>query len=281
LPYKNIFRISKRGIMFSSPKAKKSIESKEETVIIPVGLLLDLNHQRSGGAFLKLASQPGKLLPDAPKLDVATLTKLMPQILQADAKFKSGNIGEAEFRKEVCAILKLQLSDLEFDTAWNAMLGATDKLHFALCKLHVNLANLKIILVSETNPIHTRQIFQDWEAPADGNRDTNPLSLMGQILYVSYNSANYKKSQSGLDLYKDVLAGEKINPNQAHIVLKVESDTPYVDVKKRDESKAQLLKNWAEEVGLKVIPIKSQEDVVEVVSNALKAPAPAVSAPAP
>ncbi|HEX4045131.1 MAG TPA: hypothetical protein VHZ76_05640, partial [Gammaproteobacteria bacterium] len=110
--------------MFGQQNANAVVVSQnKETIILPLGLLVDLNHMATGVEFIKLAALPGKLQPGA-RLSPAEIKQALPAILALDAKLMSGSITPIEFRLAVLDILKLtNVSDVEFDKAWNAMLG--------------------------------------------------------------------------------------------------------------------------------------------------------------
>ncbi|GEM_PF-5137291 len=64
-----------RDLMFSS---STHTIVQHQTIIIPLGLLQELNHNATGGPFIKLAQELGRL-PEGEKLGPAQLNLLMPQ----------------------------------------------------------------------------------------------------------------------------------------------------------------------------------------------------------
>lgn len=243
--------------------------SQRDTVIIPLGLLQELNHDATGAAFIKLAQQPGRL-PTGEKLDPTQLGKVMPQILAADAKIRAGKCDAKEFRKEILAILKLQASDEEFDTAWNAMQGDVSKLSRQLQTIKKQNENMDIILISKTNPIHVKNVYNVMqpEQKVDDAKESNPLTLLGIPLHVSYQSPGYKTTTSDVALYNE--AAQHVDTKHTIIILQCSSNSPYPPVKKRDEEIANGIKQWAESQGMRVIDRKPQENIADAIARDIR-----------
>lgn len=97
--------------------------ARKHNLIIPLGLLHNLNHMLSGMAFIQLSKTADKT-KTGQILDPDKINKLMLKILQCDEKFKAGTIDAKTFREEILTLLDFnpkKVSDEEFDKAWNAM----------------------------------------------------------------------------------------------------------------------------------------------------------------
>lgn len=248
------------------PNEAKKIDTKNETLIISLGLLHELNHLLTGAAFIRLAQIPGRLDAGA-QLDPAQLNKVMSQILAIDAKFQAGKCDIKQFRTEVLAILKLKASDEEFDSAWIAMQGDVTQLKLSLEE--IKKENSNIVLISKTNPIHIKHIYQSMqpELKLEAKNASNPLSLLGLPLHVSYQSPEYQETSSEYALYNEVLKSQNLDAKQVTIILQCESDSPYPLVKKRDEEHAKQKKLWAESQGMHVIDRKPKEKIADAIAR--------------
>jgi hypothetical protein len=240
--------------------------SNKATLIISLGLLQTLNHNATGAAFIRWGTQPGKLLPGA-TLDIVKLNEVMPQILAVDVKFKTGECGVAEFRKAILDILQLQaITDDEFDAAWNAMQGNTTRLAAQLNRIKDSNKNANIILVSKTNPIHIKNIYQSAHPGLvfDDAQLNNPLTLLGMPLFVSYLSPACRATASETAFYEEVLTSQQLVAQQTAIVLQRTSDSTYNAVKQRDEESTSKIVDWATRQGISIIDRKPREDLTVV-----------------
>ncbi len=101
---------------------------------------MDLHVDRSHKAFAQLGN--------------CSIEEIQAKIIKTTCfvDHEKGLITDAEFRKEIRAMLQQNLSDDEIDKAWNAMLGdiPLERLHL-LRRLR---KNYKVFLLSNTNSIH-------------------------------------------------------------------------------------------------------------------------------
>lgn len=231
--------------LFTEKEQLTEIKEDKDTVIIPVGMLQELNQNLSAGAFIQLSQSS----PVENRLTPEKVKSLMPQILAADEKMLSGKATAADFRKEMRGILKLEekITDQQFDHAWNAMLG-NDLILIGKIE-ELKKLNKNFVLISKTGPIHTKHLL---------SKDTtgNPLQLSGLPLFVSYHCADYKSAET---LYKDAMNTLGLKPENTTIVLQSISTNPFTKI--RDEEISKQVAKWAESSGMQVIDREPGEDI--------------------
>lgn len=245
-----------------------SQSEQKETIILSLGMLGDLNHMATGGEFIKLGGQTGKLLEGA-KLGPDEVKNALSSILPVDIKLQAGAISPAEFRAAVLEILKLKnVTDVEFDKAWNAMHGDVKKISERLEELKKQNPSYNIVLVSVTSQIHVKYIFDTLQANMELNEEKaiNPTLLQGIPLYVSYLSAAFKAKPINKSLVEEVFNQRQLQANKTIIIINPESNT-YTDVKKRDEANAASVKQWAEGLGIRVIERQNKVSVLDTITN--------------
>ncbi len=245
-----------------------SHSEQKETIIISLGMLCDLNHMATGGEFIKLGTQTGKL-QDGAKLGPDEVTHSLPSILPWDIKLQAGAITPAEFRTAILDILKLKnVTDAEFDKAWNAMQGDVKKISVRLEELKKQNPSANIVLVSATSQIHVKNIFDTLQPNSELNEEkaSNPTLLQGIPLYVSYLSTAFKANPINKSLVEEVFNQRRLQANKTIIIINPESNT-YTDVKKRDEANAASVKHWAKQSGICVIERQNKESVFDAIAN--------------
>ncbi len=109
------------------------------------GVIIDLHFDRMKAEFQKLGLQDFD----------AYFTKLKQHAVFD--LFDKGQASEAEFRRQVCQIVGIDVDDNEFDKAWNAILGEIPehKLRF------LESLDVPIFLLSNTNSIH-KAVFDEY-----------------------------------------------------------------------------------------------------------------------
>ncbi|MDR1227060.1 MAG: HAD family phosphatase [Prevotellaceae bacterium] len=104
------------------------------------GVLLDIDYQASVQAFVELGFT-----------DFSSTFSQAKQTTLFDA-FETGSISAAEFRAELRKLAPYEITDIQIDNAWNAMLGS-----YRLSSLSKVLElgkNYRVFLLSNTNEIH-------------------------------------------------------------------------------------------------------------------------------
>ena len=228
------------------------------TIIVSLGHLQELNLGATIAAFSKLAQAQGK------KLDLAK----MPKIIAVDEDVRAGDLTPKQFREKVLGILEFTATDKDFDDAWNAMQGNSATLLNQLQKLKKQNQDLNIVLVSKTNPIHIKNVYESIhpELKLDEEKASNQLSLLETPLYVSYQSLRYKETRFDSAFYEEIVAKQGLDPKQTIIILQCTSDSPDPGLKKRDEGKADEVKKWAASQGIRIIDRKPKEKIAEALA---------------
>jgi hypothetical protein len=194
-------------------------DNEKIRVIVRVGSLLDLNYQASIGAFIKIAARENKLLTITPGM--------LREVLRVDEDVKRGNINIETFRTQLKAILGINPSDEDFDTAWNAMLGDTAVLAQRMAAVRAQQPN--VIFISFTNAIHARK-----------------LDLENQPVFLSY-----QNNCSGRECYEKLFAQYQLSPEKTALILKQpQPSVPTVDYKNLQD--AHTVEAWAERNKIKV-----------------------------
>ncbi len=120
---------------------------KTEAIIFDLGgVILDIDYNLTRAAFEKLV---------VPNFDAMYSQSTADKLFQ---KLETGKISEENFYKEINKRTGLQLSTMEINTAWNAML-----LHFrekSLQFIDQVRTKYKIFLLSNTNHIHLKKFTE-------------------------------------------------------------------------------------------------------------------------
>lgn len=116
-------------------------------------------------------------------------------------------------------------------------------------------------MVSKTNPIHVKNVCHDIH--------TTPLTLQGMPLHISYKSPMFKETGSDIAFYNEVITEQKLDSSKTSLVLQCTSDSPYPDVKERDEKAALEIKKWAEFRGIHIIDRKPQENIADAIARGI------------
>lgn len=122
-------------------------------IIIPLGTLVKIDMKESVKAFQALVDQQ-KL-----GVNVSTLLGTLGPIFK---KFNTGGLSEAEFKIQVLKFLPLQVSDDQFNNAWNAMCIIDDETIKLIELLRSHQAN-NIHIYNGTNPIHSNHLKAELE----------------------------------------------------------------------------------------------------------------------
>lgn len=258
---------------------RTTLSEKKATILVPVGLLHELDDKKSIEAFLILAAKPDKVIPGR-KLTLKEVLEAQPEILKLDEQFKNGNFNIEVFQSKLLELLGLQKKDLEhpngvsieeFMKAWNAMQGGLAQLRTNIDQLQTQCKSQAqdLVLISKSNPLHIQNIFNVLSVESKGvEAKENPLALAGSPLFVSYLCPAYA-AKGEAALYEEVIAEKKLDPHATHVVLQLKSDSKMTSA--RDEKNAELLKVWAEMKGLKVITREPGQKVTEAIENFFQA----------
>jgi len=119
----------------------------KEVIVFDLGnVVIDLHYHRTANQLAELAG----LRPE----DLGDLL-VTSDVLQ---RFEVGAIDEPTFRREMCDLLKISLSDDAFDAIWNALLGEISAARME--KIRSLQAHYRTMVLSNTNIIHERSFNQ-------------------------------------------------------------------------------------------------------------------------
>lgn len=226
------------GTLYYANK-KRQADKSEETYIVTIGSLLQLNYQACIASFKQIAAKEGKSF---------NLTGSMFQdIFKEDDRFKRGEINEHEFRIKINGILGINASDKEFDNAWNAMLGDTQVLADRMKA--IKSLNINIAFLSGTNPIHAKKLGIDqW-------RDA-PVFL------------SYQNRCLGIECYKKIVAQLNLNPHKTTLVSRFDNLNAG-SISERNQQAAKTVEEWAELQGIKTCKCDAQSEIVSAIHSCL------------
>ena len=248
----------------------------KETVLIPLGLLLQLQQEAIVKGFMALAKDESKLQPGK-QFDLSKV----PAVLALDAKFKAGLLEVDDFRAGVLTVLgfnakvkadealpenKKEVTDEEFDTIWCAMQLNVAELASKIKEIKSEIINRDLILVSATNPVHIQQIFAVAEPDVtfDEEKLEHPYTLQGLPLYVSYRTESCK---TNTDIQRALYTEAAKDKAKVAIVIQLKSDGKVQAAKERDEANALKLKEWAIAQGWRVIEREPGVALIDVLKQ--------------
>ena len=119
--------------------------------------------------------------------------------------FETGKISEAEFRKEMKALLNMQIPDNEFDEIWNAMLKSIPRNKLDLMK--TLQSSYRVLILSNTNIIHQRKFDEMVGEIAEGRK----MSDFVDFAHYSHD-LGYRKPNP--DIYKEVIDRHDLIPKR-------------------------------------------------------------------
>jgi putative hydrolase of the HAD superfamily len=163
---------------------------KIENIIFDLGgVLLDIDFKKTAEAFTKLG------IEDFNKL----FSHQSPNPIYYD--FEKGLISHENFRKEIKRQINLNISDADFDWAWNALLGnyTDDRLKIALelKKTH------RTFLLSNTNIIHCWHYTNNLKT----NHNIESLDALFEKAYFSFDC---KMRKPDLEIYEFALQNSNL-----------------------------------------------------------------------
>jgi len=254
---------------------RANFQGATKTILLTQGQLLDLDHTKTALQFIAYARESGKLMPGA-TLDLATLQKLMPQILKLDGEYRAGRIESATFRQSMLDILKLNLNDAEFDHAWCAMLGDISKLKARLQQLKENFPAYKLIVLSMTDTIHMQKIFDtlgltniSFRFGREHAQLTSHELIPRVELFVSFESdkfaAQQNEMQASVAFIEQIIKFKNLSARQTQLVWQTASQSQFA--KQRDEKNAHAVECWAQVQHLHLIDRRPGEEVTDAIQR--------------
>jgi glucose-1-phosphatase len=167
---------------------------KFKAVIFDFGnVIINIEFQRIYQTFAKFTSKP-----------VAYIDKKITED-QIFRRYESGQFTDEEFREVIRQTLGFPLSDLEVDTAWNAILLdiPTDRIDL----IHNIRQKYPVYLLSNTNNIHITASNNYLKK----NHGIKSLDLLFDKLYLSYEMGMWKPDA---EIYLEVLRSNRLQPNE-------------------------------------------------------------------
>jgi epoxide hydrolase-like predicted phosphatase len=153
------------------------------------GVIIDLNAERTKEAFATLSQKSVR--------EIHLLIENSPVFLQ----YEKGILNDWEFRTSVRNLLHIKASDLEIDTAWNAMLGDIPLSRIRL--LESLREDYRLFLLSNTNNIHL-VCFNEIVKAACGSLSLDPY------FDRTYYSHRLKMRKPDTEIYALVLGENKL-----------------------------------------------------------------------
>ncbi len=167
---------------------------KIDTIIFDLGgVIFDLDYDLTAKAFNNYG-----------KIDFNTVYTKLDQNRLFDA-FEKGEISSENFRTDLKKQLEINISDKEFDKAWNAMLLGWPKDRLDL------IASIKdkyqLFLLSNTNDIHLNKVM----AMLKEEHGLNNLNHLFSQCYFS-NEVGMRKPDA--EIFEFVINGNQLNPKK-------------------------------------------------------------------
>lgn len=156
------------------------------------GVVLDIDFNLTVEAFRKMGH---------PQFDQVFSKAIQNPEIQL---FEKGLIPESDFRNFIRKELESDISDAEIDQAWNALLLNFDADRIAYIKALQNDYN--IYLLSNTNSIHQKQFYQDFQNLFNHHMD----DLFIQAFY----SHEMNQRKPDVEIYDTVLQTANLNPEE-------------------------------------------------------------------
>lgn len=171
------------------------MEKKFTSVLFDLGgVVLNLDYQRTIQAFRELGG-----------IDFEVRYSQAAQSNLFDL-FETGKIDENEFRVGICEMLGKKVSNVEIDTAWNAMLLdlPVERVQF----LQELSENYRVYLFSNTNAIHLRK-FQEIIEKQYGNSH-----LLETIFHKTYYSHLIGLRKPHVEAFQYILDDQNLRANE-------------------------------------------------------------------
>jgi HAD superfamily hydrolase (TIGR01509 family) len=164
-----------------------------KTIIFDLGgVIIDLNVAATFEAFAHITQIPLEQMMDHAADDFFI-------------QYEKGLISSADFRDEIRKLSKVVLSDVEIDTAWNAMLGAIPLQRIEMLKsLH---QTHQVMILSNTNAIHEIAFHKILH----GVSGKDHLSHFADQVYFSHD-INMRKPD--MEIYDFVIKENNLNAAQ-------------------------------------------------------------------
>lgn len=168
--------------------------------IVSLGQLVSSNHHLTIGEFIRLVAQEGRWCPtlcvnfafffDFFKSQTGCCQNIIDN-------YKKGLIDTDMFRNRVRAALGIpEVSDDEFDQAWNAMSDMDASTTQCLKNLIASLSdNFHIVVAAETNPLHTQRFFAQL---GNSRKDLAAKGIHFVFSYEENTLDRYRLAQRGL-----------------------------------------------------------------------------------
>jgi nitrate reductase NapAB chaperone NapD len=272
--------------LFSGTLAQAN--ASKVNVIIPHGLLLNLNYSLTMLKFNLLAKTPVNFQDQT----------LMRNILLADHQLKMGGSVQ-DFRKTLSDLFQLKddIDETTFDAAWSAMLGDLNKLKITYQSLKQQNQDKQITLTSGTNSIHINAISRAVADPEAVKKDHNPLKLDGMDCYVSYlqkpivdlekekqllrsistDESLVEKLVEHIAPLREIATNTKSHAGKTVVVLELTSELLQTELQMVQDSNNQIAlakKIWAEQQGFIVAPfdrrkVTAEKDAVAVITESI------------
>jgi len=158
------------------------------------GVIIDIDYEKTVEAFTNLGAHKFK--------------EIFSQFKQSDVfdLYETGRIQCDEFRQRLCQELEIEISNEQFDNAWNAMLGSIPKEGLTYISA-LKEQGYKTYLYSNTNPIHLKKVLDILQ------KDTGHTNF-DDFFDRQFYSHEYGKRKPHVDSFTTLARDIKLSPDE-------------------------------------------------------------------
>ncbi len=160
------------------------------------GVILNLDEQKTITEFARLSHQ---------KPEEILATMKLPEHRMVLQQYEMGKVNTCQFRQQLSAFAKVQVSDEAFDSAWNMVLADIPINRIAL--LQKLKKTHRIFLLSNTNDLHWRHFNQMLTK-------TSQLQNFEELFEKTYYSFHLDCRKPDAEIYQHVLQDSDLDPRQ-------------------------------------------------------------------
>ena len=194
------------------------------------GVIINIDFQYTFEAFARLGNTD--ILSTLKKFDSLEVFK----------RYEKGEFSDAELRKLLKKEFNTELSDVQIDEAWNALLLDIPRERIDLIQRLKQ--NYQVFLLSNTNNIHIEEVNKILY------RSTG-LNSLDQLFHTAYYSYKMNMAKPEAEIYQYVLKEQGLNPGE----------TVFIDDNKDNISGAQ-------QAGIRTIRVEAPNTILDLLKNA-------------
>jgi glucose-1-phosphatase len=194
------------------------------------GVIINIDFQLTFEAFAKLGNT-----------DILTILKKFEQ-LEIFKRYEKGEFTDNEVRDLFRKEFNSDLSDKQFDDAWNALLQDIPLKRIELIQQLKN--KYRLFLLSNTNNIHIKKVNQILY-------ESSKVNMLDDLFEKAYYSYSICMGKPDLEIYQHVLRDKNLKAEETLFI---------------DDNKDNI--EGAKAAGLKVIHVQSPETILELLKDA-------------